>query len=67
MALITINGISLDPIVQAHALRVAGLEVVDASKSDYILVQTSAPLSPNQKDELTKLGLVIHESPSRVT
>ena len=61
MARIMINGVSLDPIAQAQVLKVAGLESVDASKSDYILVQTSAPLSPQQKDELAKLGVVIHE------
>src|SRR5215472_5561109 len=67
MTLITINGISLDPIAQAQALRVAGLESVDASQSDYILVQTSAPLSPGQKDELAKLGVVIQEYVSENT
>ena len=67
MALITINGISLDPIAQAQALRAAGLESVDASQSDYILVQTSAPLSPEQTDELARLGLVIYEYVSENT
>lgn len=67
MALITINGVSLDPIAQAQALRVAGLESVDASQSDYILVQTLAPLSPEQKDELARLGLVIDEYVSENT
>ncbi len=67
MALITINGVSLDPIAQAQAFKVAGFESVDASQSDYILVQTSAPLSPEQKDELARLGLVIHEYVSENT
>ena len=43
MARITINGVSLNPIVQAQALGVAGLTSKDASKSNYILVQTAAP------------------------
>ena len=34
MALITINGVSLDPILHAQALKVAGLESVDASASN---------------------------------
>lgn len=67
MARITINGISLDPIAQAQAFKAANLEAVDASQSDYILVQTVAPLSPEQKDELARLGLVIHEYVSENT
>ncbi len=61
MARITINGISLDPVTQGQALQVAGLASADASKSDYILIQTTAPLSPDQKDQLTKLGIIVHE------
>jgi hypothetical protein len=58
MARITINGISLDPIAHAKALNVAGLESADASASDYILIQTIGPLSPDQADALAKLGVV---------
>lgn len=58
MARITINGISLDPIAHAKALNVAGLESADASASDYILIQTFGPLSPDQADALAKLGVV---------
>lgn len=61
MARITINGISLDPIVQARALNLAGLESADASASDYILIQTTAPLSPDQTDELARWGVVVQE------
>jgi serine protease AprX len=67
MALITINGVLLDPIAQSQALKATGLESVDASQSDYILVQTSAPLSPSQQDELAKMGVVIHEYVSENT
>jgi len=67
MALITINGISFDPIAQAQAFRAANLEAVDASQSDYILVQTVAPLTSEQKDEFARLGLVIHEYVSENT
>ena len=52
MALITINGVSFDPMAQAQALALAGLASADASESNYILIQTAAPLSPDQKDEL---------------
>jgi serine protease AprX len=61
MARITINGVSLDPIAQAQALALAGLEAADAAESDYILIQTTAPLSPAQTDELARLSIVIHE------
>jgi serine protease AprX len=67
MGLITINGVSLDPIARLHELRVAGLESADASRSDYILIQTLAPLSPAQQDELAKLGVVIQEYVSENT
>jgi hypothetical protein len=61
MARITINGISLDPVVQSRALRAAALESADASESNYILVQTQDPLSESQRAELTELGVEIHE------
>jgi serine protease AprX len=61
MAQITINGVSLDPIRQREELRRAGLVSMDASASDYILIQTTAPLTRNQTDELAKLGVVVQE------
>ena len=67
MARITINGVSLDPIAHAQALRLAGLESADASASDYILIQTTAPLSPDQTDELANLGVVVQEYVSENT
>ena len=67
MALITINGVSLDPIADAQALSLAGLESADASTSDYILIQTTAPLSPEQTDELAQLGVVVQEYVSENT
>lgn len=45
MAEILINGNRLDPEAQRPALRAFGLESADASKSDYILVQSIEPLS----------------------
>jgi serine protease AprX len=61
MARITINGVSLDPVTHADALRLAGLTAADASQSDYILIQTVGPLTPEQKEALTGLGVVIQE------
>jgi serine protease AprX len=61
MARITINGVSLDPVANAQALAVAGLASPDASQSDYILIQTRGPLTPEQKGQLAGMGVVIHE------
>ena len=61
MALITINGVSLDPQAQAVGLQAAGLEAASAAASDYILIQTRGPLTSQQKDQLAALGVVIHE------
>jgi hypothetical protein len=67
MALITINGVSLDPSADAQALNLAGLESADAEASDYILIQTIAPLAPDQTDELARLGVVVQEYVSENT
>jgi subtilisin family serine protease len=67
MARITINGISIDPITQSHALTMAGLASVDASKSNYILIQTKAPLTAEQKKQLSDMGVVIHQYVSENT
>jgi hypothetical protein len=61
MARITINGISLDPLAQGPALAAAGLDSADTSTSNYILVQTAAPLSDAERDQLTGLGAQIQE------
>jgi hypothetical protein len=61
MARITINGISLDPVAQGAALHTAGLVAADASQSDYILIQSAAPLADAQRDRLTALGVTIQE------
>jgi hypothetical protein len=65
MTRITINGVSLDPTSSAPAM--AGITSADASQSDYVLVQTAAPLTPDQRAELTRLGVVIHEYVSENT
>jgi serine protease AprX len=67
MSRITINGISLDPVLHAEDLRLAGLEAADASASDYILIQTSAPLSAAQTADLQSLSVVVNEYVSENT
>ena len=61
MARITINGISIDPMKQAPALAAANLISADASKSNFILVQVTAPLTPAQRKQLADLGVEILE------
>jgi hypothetical protein len=61
MAKITINGITLDPVAQAHALSAASLMAADAKASNYLLIQTKAPLNASQKQELAGLGVKLLE------
>jgi len=59
MARITINGISFDPTTPG--LATAALAKADASQSNYVLIQTTAPLTEAQRVQLQKLGVVIQE------
>jgi hypothetical protein len=61
MAMVTINGISLDPVAQGPALANAGLMSADSAGSNYILIQTTQPLTKDQKDQLAQLGARILE------
>src|SRR5919106_1136482 len=61
MARITVNGITVDPMVQGPALAAANLEAADASGSNYILIQTREPLNKDQNAELAATGVVILE------
>jgi len=61
MSRITINDVSIDPLAQGHLLAAAGIEAPDASRSNYILVQTAAPLTEEQKARLAGLGVEIQE------
>jgi serine protease AprX len=61
MSKITINGVTLDPLAQGPALAAANLHSADATDSDYILIQTTQPLSKDMKSELTNMGVVILE------
>ena len=61
MSRITINGVSVDPLAQGQLMAAAGIEAPDASRSNYILVQTAAPLTEEQKAQLAGLGVEIQE------
>lgn len=65
MARITINGISFDPTAPGPAT--AALAKMDASKSNYVLVQTIGPPTDAQRAQLLKLGVVVHEHVSENT
>jgi serine protease AprX len=61
MAKITINGISIDPQTHGPMMAAADLVRVDSASSNFILVQTKAPLTEAQKAQLAKLGATILE------
>jgi serine protease AprX len=65
MARITINGVSLDPA--SPVPHVAALATADASLSDYVLVQSNAPLTEQQKGQLDGAGFKIGEYVSENT
>jgi serine protease AprX len=67
MSQIKINGITFDPR-ETNPVRLASAPMApDASKSDYILIQTNAPLTPEQKRELAGQAVHIHEYVSENT
>ncbi|MFC8914953.1 S8 family serine peptidase [Streptomyces sp. NPDC057116] len=61
MARITINGVTVDPLAQRDELAAASLIAEDASRSNYVLVQADHVLSGEEKAQLARLGVVIHE------
>ncbi|GGR84668.1 hypothetical protein Snoj_42820 [Streptomyces nojiriensis] len=61
MARITINGVTVDPLVQSEEMATASLLSEDASASNYLLVQTTHPPTAEEKEQLSALGVVIHE------
>jgi hypothetical protein len=63
MTRITINGISLDPVTYANA----GLMSATSAGSNYILIQATAPLTADQKEQLATAGVTIHEYVSENT
>jgi hypothetical protein len=61
VARITINGITFDPESDQPVLAAARPMAEDASMSNYILIQTHAPLSREQRQELESKGVRILE------
>ncbi len=61
MSSITINGITIDPEAHGPALAAANVVAETASQSDYILIQTKAPLTKDQKEELADFSVRILE------
>ncbi|MFF9017031.1 S8 family serine peptidase [Streptomyces sp. NPDC014870] len=61
MARITINGVTVDPLVQSDEMVAASLVSEDASASNYLLVQTTHPPTAEEKEQLSELGVVIQE------
>jgi serine protease AprX len=61
LARITINGVTVDPAKQHAALGAANLLSADASKSNFILVQTKGPVAAAQRQQLADLGVEILE------
>lgn len=59
MLRITINGVSLDPA--SPAPRAAAIGTASAAKSDYILVQSTEPMTAEQLAQLKKAGAVVQE------
>jgi subtilisin family serine protease len=61
MARITINGVTVDPLLQSEEMATASLVSEDASASNYLLVQTTHPPTAEEKEQLSALGVVVHE------
>ncbi len=61
MTRVTINGVTIDPLMEGPALAAANLEALDATESNYILVQTLRPLNKDMKHALASLGVEILE------
>jgi subtilisin family serine protease len=62
MSTITINGISIDPSAPKPMRMALALDNATAHASDYIIVQTKAPLDKDQRAALAKAGAEIIES-----
>ncbi len=62
MSAITINGITIDPAAPKVERATFSLDHATAHESDYILVQTRAPLTAAQRTQLGKAGADILEA-----
>lgn len=61
MSPITINGNTIDPSAQGSDIRTRSFFAADASKSNFILIQTRAPLSDEQEQELNDIDAEVQE------
>jgi len=61
MSRIKINGITYDPQETGRVRSAAAPLAPDAANSDYILIQTKAPLTAEEKHQLEALSVHIHE------
>ncbi len=59
MGRITINGITIDPVLQSLELQTLSLEFLNASLSNYLLIQTNGPIRASQRNQLLEIGVVI--------
>jgi serine protease AprX len=62
MSAITINGITIDPTAPKAELAALSLEHATAKDSDYVLVQTRAPLTKERRGQLENAGAKILEA-----
>lgn len=61
MAEISYNGVSFDPMQDEHAMQIHGmLSSTNTANSDFILLQTPAPLTAPEKAELANAGVKLH-------
>jgi serine protease AprX len=58
---ISVNGYSFDPVAQAKAFTAAKLDSIDASSSNYVLIQTKGPLDDGPRAQLVAVGVEILE------
>jgi len=64
---IQINGVTFDPRETSPVGLAAAPMAADAANSNYILIQTKAPLTPEQRRELESKSVYIHEYVSENT
>src|SRR5262249_23005108 len=57
----SLNGIWVDPTAQSDELQAAGLMATDAANTNYILIQTTAPVSAENRLALTSKSVEILE------
>ncbi len=62
MSRITINGVSMDPSAPPATLKAMGVApAIHAEHTNHILIQTDDPLTPDQREILAGIGVVVEE------